>query len=172
MFLVMNCVLSGSTCAFYLKPHPCGYLGHPTRPCACREPEVRRYRRKLSGPLLDRLDMQVEVAALPFKEWASGAQGECSRAVRERVVSARAFARGRAGTNARLPSRRLREECRLDAACLSLAESAASRFSLSARSLDRLLRVSRTIADLERSAAVKKGHLAEAMGYLGKWDLP
>lgn len=155
-----------------MNPCPCGYLGHPARPCRCRESEVRRYRRRLSGPLLDRLDLQVEVAPLPFKEWAGGARGERSETVRERVLSARAAARKRGGTNARLPSRRLREECGLDAACLGLAESAASRFALSARSLDRLLRVARTIADLDGSGAVRKGHLAEGMGYLGKWDLP
>jgi magnesium chelatase family protein len=152
---------------------PCGYRGHPVRPCACTPPAVSHYLAKLSGPLLDRIDIQVEVSPLPFEQWAaSGAfkQEESSRQVLARVEKARGAQRERFSgedflVNAHIPSRDLRRCCALDAASLKLLAEAAARLCLSARSLDRMLRVARTIADLDGRAQVCASHLAEAMQY-------
>jgi magnesium chelatase family protein len=133
---------------------------------------VARYLARLSGPLLDRIDVQVEVEALPFSAWAGSGPGreESSAEVRARVTRARALQRERFSSadfavNARIPSGELRRHCALAADGLSLLEGAARRLGLSARSLDRALRVARTAADLEGAGAVESRHLAEAMQY-------
>ena len=158
-----------------MNPCPCGYLGHPTRRCRCTEPEIRRYRAAVSGPLLDRMDIQVEVPALPFGEWRgeSAAPAESSDTVRRRVLKARAFAAARTNAdpdNGRLSPRSIRQACGLDSPGWTLLETLSRRFSLSPRSLDRLLRVSRTIADMEESGRVRREHLAEAAGFLRQWE--
>jgi magnesium chelatase family protein len=152
---------------------PCGYRGHPVRPCACTPPAVAKYLARLSGPLLDRIDIQVEVSPVAFEQWAGGpasAQEETSDRILSRVEAARRVQRQRfAGegylVNAHIPPRQLRRVCALDAAGLELLGEAAAKLSLSARSLDRVLRVARTIADLGGRSQVGVPHLAEAMQY-------
>jgi magnesium chelatase family protein len=149
-----------------LNPCPCGHLGSTVRTCTCSLAGVAAYRARLSGPLLDRIDLHVDVPALPYRALADEARGESSAAVRARVVAARArqLARGPA-SNARLPSTRLASVAPLDAEGHRLLEAAATRFGLSARALTRVRRVARTIADLDSCDAVRGPHLAEALQY-------
>ncbi|MBI5245128.1 MAG: YifB family Mg chelatase-like AAA ATPase [Elusimicrobia bacterium] len=160
-----------------MNPCPCGYLGHPKKRCRCSEPDIRRYRGAVSGPMLDRMDMQVELAALPFGEWRGArAKGpaEPSEVIRGRVQKARLFAAARPegkAPNSRLSPAEARQACHLDPEGWALLETLAQRHCLSPRSLDRLLRVARTVADMEESGHVERGHLAEAAGFLGKWEV-
>ncbi len=153
------------------NPCPCGWRGHPRRWCRCTPPEVRKYLSRLSGPLLDRIDIQVELEPLEFSVWSKLASGgPSSREVRERVERARRLQRGRQrkgvfALNALLGARELAEACSLDAEAMKLLGVAAERYALSARSLDRVLRVGRTIADLEQSPGVLSDHLAEALTF-------
>ncbi|MBI4422498.1 MAG: YifB family Mg chelatase-like AAA ATPase [Elusimicrobia bacterium] len=147
------------------NPCPCGYLGHPSRPCACSPRETARYRAKVSGPLLDRIDLRVELAPIAFGEWAGAAPGESSAGVRERAVAARERAALRLGpgrTNSAMTLEEVRRDCALDPESRGLLERAAERFELSARALDRTLRVARTLADLAGDRDVRAPHLAEA----------
>ncbi|HAM35236.1 MAG TPA: hypothetical protein DEB40_13910 [Elusimicrobia bacterium] len=152
---------------------PCGWKGHPVRPCACTPLAMARYIARLSGPLLDRIDIQVEVSPVPFKQWAArgpAEREETSGRMLERVKRARQIQRERFASsgflvNAHIPSRDLRRYCALGAAAIELLGEAARKLGLSARSLDRVLRVARTIADLDGRAGVAIGHLGEAMQY-------
>ena len=151
------------------NPCPCGWRGHSRRWCRCTPPEVRKYLSRLSGPLFDRIDIQVELEPLEFSVWSKLEGGRPSSAeVRGRVERARRRQRARQkngafALNALLGARELAVCCSLDAEALKVLGAAAERFSLSARSLDRVLRVARTIADLEESPGVDSGHLAEAL---------
>jgi len=149
-----------------MNPCPCGYRGHDDR-CACDEGRVRRYRDRISGPLWDRFDLHVEVPALSPAQLARRRAGEGSAAVRARVANARGAQAERLGAgtlvNARLAPRELRRHCRPDAAGRRFLEKAATRLRISARGYDRLLRVARTIADLEGVAGVRSEHVAEAV---------
>ncbi|MDD5658285.1 MAG: ATP-binding protein [Elusimicrobia bacterium] len=160
-------------------PCPCGWRGHPTKECVCAPPALARYLSRLSRPLLDRIDLQVEVAALPFERWAAedGGPEEGSAAVRARVEAARERQRRRfqgeaPAVNADIAARDLRRHCALRGDGIKLLAQAARRFGLSARSLDRILRVARTIADLEDRPDVSAGHLSEAVHYrcLERWQ--
>jgi magnesium chelatase family protein len=151
-----------------LNPCPCGHLGSALRACTCSLAGVAAYRARLSGPLLDRIDLHVEVPALPYRALADDGRAESSAAVRARVIAARdrQTARGPTPTwNARLPSTELGAAAPLDAEGHRLLEAAVTRFGLSARALTRVRRVARTIADLEGAAAVRGPHLAEALQY-------
>jgi magnesium chelatase family protein len=149
-----------------LNPCPCGHLGSAVRTCTCSLAGVAAYRARLSGPLLDRIDLHVEVPALPYRALADEAPGESSGQVRARVVAARARQHARGpSSNARLPSTRLAAVAPLDAEGHRLLEAAATRFGLSARALTRVRRVARTIADLDASGPVRGPHLAEALQY-------
>ena len=152
-----------------MNPCPCGHAGDPAHPCSCAAAEVLRYRGRLSGPLADRIDLHVPVPAVSLARLACREPGERSAAIRARVELARRRQRKRYGTdtacNARAPGRRLDAHGGLDAAARSLLESAADRLHLSARAFHRVLRVARTIADLEGSAGVASVHVAEAIGY-------
>lgn len=147
-----------------MNPCPCGYLGHPQRPCRCTPDQVARYRGRLSGPLLDRLDLQVEVPALSATELANARPGESSAAVAGRVAQAHQRALDRQGcVNARLEGAALEQHARPDAAGAALLAQAVERLALSPRAYHRVLRVARTIADLAGSRTLAPGHLAEAL---------
>jgi magnesium chelatase family protein len=153
-----------------MNPCPCGHLNDPNRACTCAPPQVQRYLSKVSGPLMDRIDLHVEVAPVPFEELSRKAPGESSADVRARVVAARAVQAERlAGTsahcNAQMTSPQVRRFCALDAAGQSLMRMALERLGLSARAYDRILKVSRTIADLDGADCVGTAHLSEAIQY-------
>jgi len=151
-----------------MNPCPCGYAGSELRACRCTPQQVERYSSRLSGPLRDRIDLAVSVAAVPPRDLHGDAGGEASSAIRERVVAARRRQLERDATlNARLEGRRLRARVRLDAASRALLEKAVSKLTLSARAFDRVLRVGRTIADLAQSDVVTVEHLGEALQFRG-----
>ncbi len=151
-----------------MNPCPCGYLGDESGRCRCSPDQVARYRGRISGPLLDRIDMQVEVPRLPPERLSAepGAGGEPSAAVRARVETARARQQARAGKpNSALISREIERDCRLDADGRALLTRALTRLALSARAYHRILKLARTIADLAGSEAVTTPHISEAIGY-------
>jgi magnesium chelatase family protein len=152
-----------------MNPCPCGYAGDPTRACRCTPQQIDRYAARLSGPLRDRIDLSVGVTALPARELHGESRGEPSAAIRDRVVAARRRQIERDGAlNARLEGRRLRLRASLDERGRRLLEKAATTLTLSARGFDRVLRVSRTIADLDGSETVEAEHLAEALQFRGE----
>jgi magnesium chelatase family protein len=154
-----------------MNPCPCGYYNHPEKECVCPPGVVQKYLNKISGPLLDRIDLHVEVTPVSFSELSKVRPGEKSAAVRERVVKARAIQEKRYGgadevyCNAQMSSRQLRSICIINEAGQQLLKTAMDRLGLSARAYDRILKVSRTIADLAASDDIKTEHLAEAIQY-------
>jgi magnesium chelatase family protein len=155
-----------------MNPCPCGFLGDPRRACRCTPAQIDRYGARLSGPLRDRIDLTVGVSALPSTDLLSDRDSEPSEVIRRRVEAARERQRARtdvagAAVNAHLAPRALRAVCALDASCRRLLQDASERMGLTARALDRVLRVSRTIADLDASPSVTFDHLAEALQYRG-----
>ncbi len=155
-----------------MNPCPCGYLGHPTKECTCTPQKIRRYMAKISGPLLDRIDLYIEVPALEYQEMRKERVGESSAAIRERVEKARQIQERRfegrgIHFNAHMGVKEIKEFCRLDEASHSLLEGAVKQFGLSARAYHRILKVARTIADLEGSQAISPVHIAEAIQYRG-----
>ncbi len=152
------------------NPCPCGYRGDTLRACVCSEHQIQRYMGRISGPLLDRIDIHIEVPRLKQDELLGPPQGENSRAVRERVVRAREIQHRRfAGTsvfcNAAMTTRQVRAFCRMDGAGESLLRSAVARLGLSARAFDRVLKLARTIADLAGCESIQAAHVAEAIQY-------
>ena len=153
-----------------MNPCKCGWYGHPSGRCQCSEGEVKRYLGRLSGPLLDRIDLYVEVPPLEFSELSSRPAGERSADIRKRVDAARQVQAARFGPdgpdcNAHMGPRELQACCGLDEACQGVMQGAYDRLGLTARSYDRILRVARTIADLEGAEAIQVPHLAEALQY-------
>lgn len=153
-----------------MNPCKCGWYGHPSGRCRCSPRDVRRYHARVSGPLLDRIDIIVEVPALEFDELTEPSAGEPSRAIRARVNAARAVQRARYGddtttTNAHMGPRALAEFCALSPECEQLMHQAFDSMALTARSYDRILRVARTIADLDGAQTIGLAHLAEAIQY-------
>ena len=154
-----------------MNPCPCGYYNHPDKECTCPPGGVQKYLNKISGPLLDRIDLHVEVTPVSFSELSNVAKGESSANIRERVIKAREIQTKRyestPGThaNAQMSSKQLREICIINQAGEALLKKAMERLNLSARAYDRILKVARTIADLAASDDIKVEHLAEAIQY-------
>jgi magnesium chelatase family protein len=153
-----------------LNPCPCGYRNDPRRECHCTVPQIERYMAKISGPLLDRIDIHIEVPAVPFKELSGARDGTTSAAMREHVMSARAvqkdrFGRSKTRQNAQMSTREIRQYCQLSDASLCLLRTSIQEMGLSARAHDKILRVSRTIADLDGQASIQPEHLNEAVNY-------
>lgn len=152
-----------------MNPCPCGYLGDAKHQCKCNPMQVDKYLGRISGPLLDRIDLHIEVPAVPYEELSKTTDGTNSTTMREQVLAARLVQERRFGvggmTNARMHPRQIREFCEPDADGRSLLATAMDDLGLSARAHDRILRVARTIADLDGSGRVSGGHLAEAIGY-------
>ncbi|HBY62494.1 MAG TPA: magnesium chelatase, partial [Solibacterales bacterium] len=148
-----------------LNPCQCGYYGDSTRECRCTGAMIQRYLGKISGPLLDRIDLHIEVPAVPYKELRGQENGLGSNEMRDRVRAAREIQARRGCYNAHLPSRTLRSVCRLDEGGERTLELAVRRMGLSARAHDRILKVARTIADLAGSETIPAKSVAEAVQY-------
>jgi magnesium chelatase family protein len=155
-----------------MNPCPCGYYGDPTKHCTCSESAVTRYRHRISGPLLDRIDIFVEVPRVDYEKLANGGATEGSAAVRARVEESRGrqrmrFSESRLAANAEMGPLEVREFCQrfLDDAATSLLRMAMNQLALSARAFHRVLKVARTVADLGGSEGVSYAHLAEALQY-------
>ncbi|MER3464298.1 MAG: magnesium chelatase, partial [Chitinophagaceae bacterium] len=154
-----------------MNPCPCGFYNHPEKECTCPPGSVQKYLNKISGPLLDRIDLHVEVTPVPFSELSTLKRQEDSAAIRERVIRAREIQAERYKAidgiycNAQMTSKMLKEICVINTAGQNLLKTAMERLNLSARAYDRILKVSRTIADLAQSIDIKVEHLAEAIQY-------
>ncbi len=154
-----------------MNPCPCGYLGDPKRACNCSPIQIERYRQRISGPLLDRIDLHVEVPSVDYKELREDSGGESSEVVRTRVEGAREIQYARFATedgtliNAAMPSRLVTRYCKLDYQSEKMLEQAMDSLNFSARAYDRILKVSRTLADLEQSNDIKSEHVMEAIQY-------
>ena len=154
-----------------MNPCPCGYYNHPTKACVCNPGQVHRYLNRISGPLLDRIDIQIEIVPVPFEKMAEQKQAENSATIRERVIKARKIQEERFANhpgiycNAQMESKLLHQYANPDEKGLNLLRTAMTRLNLSARAYDRILKVARTIADLEGSESIQSNHLAEAISY-------
>jgi magnesium chelatase family protein len=160
-----------------MNPCKCGYFGDPKRECRCSSVDVQRYRDKISGPLLDRIDIHVEVPAVQYQDISSKVPGEPSEAIRERVTKAREIQRerfasnktgnasGKTRCNARMSAKQLKQHCALDEAAEGMMKMAMTELNFSARAYDRILKVARTIADLAASENILADHVGEAIQY-------
>ena len=154
-----------------MNPCPCGYYNHPTKACVCHIGQVQRYLNRISGPLMDRIDIQVEIVPVPFEKISDSRPGESSSAIRERVIKARKIQQLRftdhpgIHCNAQMESKLIHMYAQPDTQGLNLLRNAMNRLNLSARAYDRILKVARTIADLEGSEYIQTNHLAEAISY-------
>lgn len=165
-----------------MNPCPCGYYTHPTRPCTCRPDAISRYLNRISGPLMDRFDIQCEILPVQFHEISKRAAGEGSPTIRERVIRARAIQQERFASvtgngtsaqtesggifcNAQMTDKMIRKYAGPDQEGIEMLRTAMARLNLSARAYNRILKVARTIADLDGSEQVRASHLAEAIGY-------
>lgn len=154
-----------------MNPCPCGYYNDPTHKCLCSPGQIQRYLNKISGPLLDRIDIQIEITPVPFKDISRSTQGESSASIRQRVINARLIQEQRfkdcngIHCNAQMSERMIHQYAEPDEAGINLLRTAMERLNLSARAYNRILKVARTIADLEASENVQPQHLAEAISY-------
>jgi magnesium chelatase family protein len=153
-----------------MNPCPCGFLGDPKRECSCSFLQIQRYRAKISGPLLDRIDIHLEVPPVKYKDLSQVSQGVSSKEILERVIQARniqetRFCKTKIHTNARMNSRQIRQFCCIDGESSALLEKAMEKFGFSARAHARILKIARTIADLESSPEIRAPHVAEAIQY-------
>ena len=153
-----------------MNPCPCGFFGDSKRECTCSLPQIQRYRTKISGPLMDRIDIHLEVPSVPYKELSAVTDGSSSEEILGRVMEARKIQAGRFTEadvlcNADMNSREVKKFCRIDSESGTLLERAMDRFGLSARAHARILKIARTIADLDGSSKIKSPHVAEAIQY-------
>jgi magnesium chelatase family protein len=153
-----------------MNPCPCGFFSDPQRECLCTYPQIQRYKSKISGPLLDRIDIHIEVPSVKFKDLAGQAGGESSEAIRTRVKTARERQRNRFQSkalfcNAQMGPRLIKKYCLLDQESQGLLEQAMEYLGLSARAYHRILKIARTIADLEQSDSIRSYHVSEAIQY-------
>lgn len=154
-----------------MNPCPCGYYNHPEQECVCAPGLVQKYLNRISGPLLDRIDIHVEVVPVPVKDLSDAKPGESSATIRKRVIEARKIQEKRFETypkvhcNAQMESKLLKKVCEIDESCINLLKNVIEKLNLSARAYDRILKVSRTIADLDQSEIIRSDHVAEAIHY-------
>lgn len=153
-----------------MNPCPCGFFNDPSRQCTCTPPMIQRYISKISGPLLDRIDIHIDMPAVKFRELRNDGGGEGSEVIRQRVVAARQhqltrYQGEKIYCNAQMSSRQIRRYCAISADCERMLESAVNRLGLSARAHDRILKVARTIADLDRAESIGSAHISEAIQY-------
>jgi magnesium chelatase family protein len=154
-----------------MNPCPCGYYNHPEKDCVCAPGIVQKYLNRISGPLLDRIDIHIEVTPVAFSELSKEQQSEKSNAIRTRVIKAREVQKKRFAenegvySNSQMNTKMLQTHCELDEVCKNLLKNAMERLGLSARAYDRILKVSRTIADLENADTILPNHIAEAIQY-------
>jgi magnesium chelatase family protein len=154
-----------------MNPCPCGFFTDPNKECTCNTSQIQKYMAKISGPLLDRIDIHIEVPAVKFRELSSSASGERSIEIRKRVNSAREVQSERFSgikglyKNADMSSKEIRKFCKLGSNSEELLKMAMTRLGLSARAYDRIIKVSRTIADLEKSVNIEPQHISEAIQY-------
>jgi magnesium chelatase family protein len=153
-----------------MNPCPCGYFADPKHACRCTYQQIHRYRSKISGPLLDRIDIHVEVPAVPYKDLMRESNAESSAQIRKRVAASRAiqserFARTKIYCNAQMSSRHIKKHCQIDTASRNLLESAIDKLGLSARAFNRILKIARTIADLQSEPNLQVDHISEAIQY-------
>ncbi|MCK4911036.1 MAG: ATP-binding protein, partial [Thermodesulfovibrionales bacterium] len=153
-----------------MNPCPCGYHGDPKHECTCTGGQIHRYRSRISGPLMDRIDIHIEVPAVPYKKLSDDRVGESSGEVLERVIQAREVQRERLGaegvfSNSEMRSRHIKKFCKPEEDAESLMEAAVGKLGLSARAYTRILKLARTIADLESEDAIKTHHVSEAIQY-------
>jgi len=162
---------AGFMLAASMNPCPCGNFNNPSKACVCTTAQVQKYLNRISGPLMDRIDIQVEIVPVPFEDISDSRLAESSQTVRDRVIKARKVQENRFASeegiycNAQMTTRLLHKHARPDAAGLLKLKDAMERLSLSARAYDRILRVARTIADLEDSPKIEVYHIAEAISY-------
>ncbi|WP_083238780.1 YifB family Mg chelatase-like AAA ATPase [Caloranaerobacter ferrireducens] len=153
-----------------MNPCPCGYYGDPTHECTCSEREINRYLGRISGPLLDRIDIHIEVTPVAYKELGSNVTSETSESIRKRVNEARKiqtdrYSKEKIFCNAQLTSKDINKYCKLDNECVKLMEEAFDNLGLSARAYNKILKLARTIADLDKKELIEVQHLAEAIQY-------
>ncbi len=154
-----------------MNPCPCGYYNHPTKPCTCQPGQVNKYLNRISGPLLDRIDIQCEIMPVPFEKLSSLEEGETSADIRRRVIAARAIQQKRycdepaVNCNAQMTSRHIKRYCSLTDDAQTVLNRTMTKYDMSARAYDRILKVARTIADLAGSEHISVEHIAEAVGY-------
>ena len=153
-----------------MNPCPCGYFADPKHTCRCTYPQIHRYRSKISGPLLDRIDIHVEVSAVPYNDLMNESYAELSKDIRGRVAAARdvqsqRFARSKIYSNAQMNSRQIKTHCKIDDTSRRLLESAIDKLGLSARAFNRVLKIARTISDLEGCPDIRDDHISEAIQY-------
>jgi len=165
-----SAVLSQNSRERCTHPCPCGYLSDPTHPCTCTPVSIHRYRSRISGPLLDRIDIHIEVPAVKYRDLADRSEAESSAAIARRVEHSRELQLDRyKGTkihcNAQMTPRFIKKYCELDPAGNRMLELVTDRLGFSARTYTRILKVARTIADLDGSASIREQHIAEAIQY-------
>jgi len=153
-----------------MNPCPCGYFSDPKHECRCTYPQIHRYRSKISGPLMDRIDIHVEVPAVPYKDLVGESNSESSEVIGARVTAARAhqyerFKRTKIYCNAQMINRHIKKHCRIDDASCDLLENAIDKLGFSARAYNRILKIARTIADLDDASDISVDHIAEAVQY-------